>query len=153
MPYRETLRVPLSWWLLAAVGVAALFLAYDVSLGRPISVVALAVAVVATGIWLVVGGMVVVAADDTGFTAGQARLPPTAIGTVEALDRHATARARGADADPHAYFMIKGYVGPSVRVWVADACDPVPYWLVSTRHPEALAVAVAEVRDTARSTA
>jgi hypothetical protein len=149
--YREALRVPASWWVLAAVGVVALFLAYDVALGPGIAVLAGGLGAVACGAWLWTQGAVVVGAGRSGLVAGRAHLPADAIGTVEALDAAATTTARGAGADPHGFFLLKGYVATSVRVWVDDRDDPVPYWLVSTRNPRALASALADARDAARS--
>lgn len=150
MAYREVLRVPLSWWVLAAVGVLTLFVAYDVALGPGIAVLATGLGAVACGAWLWTHGAVVVAAGHSGLVAGRAHLPAEAIGTVEALDVAATTTARGAGADPRGFFLLKGYVPTSVRVWVDDRDDPVPYWLVSTRDPRALATALAEARDAAR---
>jgi hypothetical protein len=66
------------------------------------------------------------------------------------MDVESTRLARTRDADPHGYFALKGYVRTSVRVWVDDPGDPVPYWLVSTRDPQALAAALTMARDGAR---
>lgn len=149
--HHERLRVPVTWWVLAAVGVLMLFLAYDVALGGWVAAAAATVAALAGGAWLLSQSSLVVAADERGLTAGSAQLPTWAIGDVEALDAEQTALARGRGADPHAFFMLRGYVRTSVRVQVDDPADPVPYWLVSTREPQALAAALVAVRDVSRS--
>jgi hypothetical protein len=148
--FRERLRVPWSWWLLAALGLVALVLAYDVSLGWPLSGIAGALGAAGAVAWLLGQGSTVVSVDAASFTAGRARLPVRAVGTVEALDARATAFARSTGADRRAYFVLKGYVAGSVRVWVDDPGDPVPYWLVSTRHPDELAAALSGARESAR---
>lgn len=147
MPYREKLRVPASWWALAGVAVLALFLAYDVTIGSAFALPAAGALAVACALWLVSRSSVEVAADASGLRVGRASLPAWAIGEVAPLDQEATARQRGVDADPHAYFALAGYVKTSVRVQVDDPADPVPYWLVSTRHPAALASALVAARE------
>jgi hypothetical protein len=139
------------WWVLAAVGVVALFLAYDAALGLVPALVTATLLSLACAVWLAGQSATTVSATPAGLRAGAAHLPPDAIGTVEVLDAASTASARGPQADPHAFFALKGYVRTSVRVWVDDPSDPVPYWLVSTRDPVALASALVESRDRAHS--
>jgi hypothetical protein len=146
-PYLERLRVPSSWWVLSGVGVLAVFLAYDAALGVTQALAAAGLLALACAVWLTAQSAKRVCADESGLQVGRASLPSWAIGEVAALDTQATARARGPEADPHAFFALAGYVATSVRVQVADPADPVPYWLVSTRHPDALAAAVVAARD------
>lgn len=140
--YRERLHVPPTWWLLAAGLAGSIWLAYDVPYGPTVSlpvglgVVALSVA------GLLAYGRALVAVGPDGFSAGRATLPAWAIGEVSALDAATTRTARGRDADPRAYLLLRAYAPCSVRVEVDDPDDPVPYWLVSTRHPERLATAL-----------
>ena len=150
MGVRERLRVPASWWLFASFGVLMLFLAYDVALGRTPALITAALMMLAVAVWLLAQGWTVVSAEADGFRAGSAHLPAWAIGSVEVLDRNEMAAARGAQADPRAFYVIKGYVRSGVRVWVDDPDDPVPYWVVSSRHPQQLAAGVVAARDAAR---
>ena len=145
----ERLRVPALWWVLAALAVLVLFVAYDAALGLVPAVLTAALLAVGCGVWLIGQGSTTVAATRSGLRAGVAHLPAEAIGTVEVLGPVSTAAARGVDADPHAFYVLKGYVRTSVRVWVNDPHDPVPYWLVSTRDPAAFADALARSRDDA----
>lgn len=150
--YRERLRAPLRWWLLSAGLAGSIWLAYDVPYGPAVSLpVGLGVLALAA-IWLIVYGRVLVAVGPDGFTAGRARLPAWAIGDISALDAEAARTARGRDADPRAYLLIRSYAPCAVRVDVDDPDDPVPYWLVSTRHPERLATALRSTRDHHRMT-
>ena len=75
-------------------------------------------------------------------------LPPTAVGAVTPLDPEAAEALRGPKADARAYLVLRGWIRTAVRVEVADPADPAPYWYVSTRRPEELAAALAEVRST-----
>jgi hypothetical protein len=145
--YSERLRVPVLWWVLGGLGVLSLFIAYDVALGGPAAAVGAVLLAVGVAVWLYGQAMTTVTVDRSGLRAGHAHLPPWALGRVEPLDAEATRLARTRDADPHSYFALKGYVRTSVRVWVDDPGDPVPYWLVSTRDPQALAAALMLVRD------
>ncbi|MGA7687737.1 MAG: DUF3093 domain-containing protein [Jiangellales bacterium] len=150
MTYAERLHVPVLWWVLAGMGVLSLFLAYDVALGGWAAVAGAVLLSIGLAAWLSGQAMASVGVDATGLTAGLAHLPSWAVGQVEALDVEATRLARTRDADPHGYFALKGYVRTSVRVWVDDPGDPVPYWLVSTRDPQAVATALMLARDGAR---
>jgi hypothetical protein len=48
-------------------------------------------------------------------------------------------------ADPAATTVVRGWIGPSVMVWLHRP-QPTPYWLVSTRHPDELAAAIQQAR-------
>ena len=48
--------------------------------------------------------------------------------------------------DARAWLLIRGWVDPVVRVRLTDPKDPTPYWLVSSRHPEAVVAALEEPR-------
>ena len=40
--------------------------------------------------------------------------------------------------------MLRPYIRTAVEITLDDPEDPVPYWLVSTRHPQQLAEALKE---------
>ncbi len=48
----------------------------------------------------------------------------------------------GPGADARAFLVIRPYLKRAVRVPVTDPADPTPYWLVGSRHPDALAEAL-----------
>jgi hypothetical protein len=62
------------------------------------------------------------------------------------LDADAARRVRGVDADPRAFLYLRGWVPTAVRLDLNDPSDPAPYWYVSTRRPEELAVALGWTR-------
>ncbi|MGH8824291.1 MAG: DUF3093 domain-containing protein, partial [Jiangellaceae bacterium] len=123
-PYRERLRVPASWWLLPGAAALSMWLAFQHAYGPAVSVPVAGAVVVVVGGGLIVFGRATVAVDDRGFLAGRARLPLWAVGRVEALPTVEARAARGPAADPRAYLLVRGYVGPMVRVGVDDPADP-----------------------------
>jgi hypothetical protein len=75
------------------------------------------------------------------LTVGKDELPVRSITGVQALDREQTRSRLGPQADPAAHHVVRGWIGPSVMVRLANP-DPVPYWVVSTRRPAELAAAI-----------
>lgn len=143
--YSERLRVPLRWWVQGVMLVASLWLAVAVA-APPLAAGIAALLALAVLAALCLGyGAAVVSVDDTTFRAGRASIPLTHVGTVTTLDAEATRRTAGRDADARAFLLLRPYLKQSVRVEVADPADPTPYWLVSTRHPDRLAAALAGV--------
>ena len=144
MEYAERLTVPLRWWVQGTMLVATLWLAVVVALP---ALAATAVTVVALGL-LVLGftsyGAARVAVEDGWFRAGRARIALQHLGAVEALDAEATRRTAGVDADARAYLLLRPYLKRAVKVEITDPADPAPYWLVSTRHADALVRALAQ---------
>jgi hypothetical protein len=80
--------------------------------------------------------------DDALFTAGRARLPRTAIAAVTAFTGQEATAQRGTQLDARAWLLLRGWIPGLVKVQLDDPSDPTPYWLVSTRHPAALAAAL-----------
>ena len=83
-------------------------------------------------------GSPVVEVTETEFRAGRARLPLAAVGTVTGYRGDEATLERGRHLDARAWLLIRGWISPVVKVEVADETDPAPYWLVSTRQPDAV---------------
>lgn len=149
MTYRERLRVPVTWWLAGAGFVASIWLALAVALPPALSWGGSALFAALTVALLVGYGAALVQVDRDGFTAGRARLEWSACGGATALDAEAARRLGGVDADARAYLLTRPYLRQAVRVDVDDAADPTPYWLISTRRPDALAAAIENARASA----
>ncbi|MDM4763199.1 DUF3093 domain-containing protein [Galbitalea sp. SE-J8] len=79
--------------------------------------------------------------DAAGLTVGRARLPLDAVGAASAHRGSASAE-RGPSLDARAWLHLRGWVAPVVKVENTDATDPAPYWLFSSRHPEAVVAAL-----------
>jgi hypothetical protein len=144
--YRERLRVPVRWWVLTFLLLASLWVAVAVAAPPAVLLaIALLSSSAAAGALLAYGGALV-EVDAGALHAGRARLEWAACGPATPLDREATRRLHGVEADPRAYLLVRPYIGTAVRIDVDDPDDPTPYWLVSTRHPRRLAESVNRAR-------
>jgi hypothetical protein len=140
--YAERLTVTLRWWVQGTMFVASLWLAVLAATPETVawSVTAVAMAVLVA---LFVGyGRPRVSVDGTTFRAGRAHIPLELVGPATALDADGVRRQAGVDADARAYLLLRPYLKRGVRVDIADPADPTPYWLVSSRRPDALVSAL-----------
>jgi hypothetical protein len=140
--YAERLTVPLRWWAQGTMFVATLWLAVLAATPEIFawSVTAVAMAVLVA---LFVGyGRPKVSVDGTTFRAGRAHIPLDLVGPVTALDADGVRRQAGVEADARAYLLLRPYLKRGVRVDIADPADPTPYWLISSRRPDALVSAL-----------
>lgn len=141
--YSERLHVPLRWWVQATMLLASLWLAFVVAMPAWAAWVATGILVALTFGMLARVGSTRVAVRDGVLRAGRAHIPLALVGDVEPLDADATRRVHGVDADARAFLVTRPYLKRAVRVSITDPADPTPYWLLSTRHPQALATAIA----------
>jgi hypothetical protein len=74
--------------------------------------------------------------------AGSAHVPLSLLRAPTPLSGDALRAALGPELDARAYVCLRGWVHSAVRVELTDPADPTPYWIVSTRRPEALAAAL-----------
>ena len=146
--YREHLRVPVSWWLLAVPVIAVLGGEVYAGFGGFIPPLIYAVFVAAVAGFLLAWGAASVEVADGALRAGGATLPLGQISDVVALDEKQAALLRGPRADPAAHLMLRPYLKRAVYIALADPGNEVPYWLVATRHPEELATAIERGRQT-----
>ena len=141
MRYRERLTVPISWWVLAAVFETVVAVAVGSYLGTAgaVVVVGLVLLIIAAIFW---SAATVLTVTGEELTVGRARIELDYVADCRPLDAEATRRRTGPQADARAYLLLRPYVPTAVEVTLNDPEDPVPYWLVSTRHPAELAAAV-----------
>ena len=141
--YYERLGVPLRWWAQGTMLVASLWLTVVVAIPGPAPwvITGAAFALLALGLFWYGDARVIV--EDGWFRAGRARIEAKYVGDVAALDAEQTRLVAGRDADARAYLLLRPYLKRAVQVTIVDPADPTPYWLVSSRHPEALAGALA----------
>ena len=140
--YRERLHVPLRWWVQATMFLATFWLALTVAMPGWMAwtaSAALLAGVYSIFVWL---GSVRVEVRDGLLCAGPAQIPLSQVSAAEPLDKEATRRVHGVDADARAFLVTRPYISRSVKVTIADPDDPTPYWLVSSRHPRQLAAAL-----------
>ena len=142
--YTERLYAPVSWWLLGLLIVVAIGWAFLVATPLIVTWIATAVALVVVATILVSYGGARITVDDRGVRAGKALLPLANVGAVSRLDRTQTRQTVGPDADARAFLLLRSYCPGAVTIVVDDDHDPTPYWLVSTRHPTALAASLTD---------
>lgn len=120
----------------------------------PAGILALApfnlVAGIIAGIALAAGAIVflvvtspVLEVTETTFRAGRARIDRAFLGEPVAFVGEQARQERGPGLDARAWLCLRGWMPDVVKVPLNDPQDPTPYWLVSTRNPEALRLALA----------
>lgn len=134
--YRESMRTPL-WWYLVAMFVAGLlaaefhisslaltdWLSFGILL--PLSVVL---------VWSIGRGALEISGGELRIRG--AHIPLKDISGAVALDGPTLRRVVGREGDPAAFVSIRPWIAPGFQVWVDDPEDPTPYWVVSSRHPQ-----------------
>lgn len=88
---------------------------------------------------------------DGVLRVGRAHVSVDLVGEVRALDTAAMRSERGPRLDARAFLALRGWVPTGVRVALCDPDDPTPYWLISSRHPDAFATAVRAAAGAGRS--
>ena len=140
--YRERLFVPVSYWVLAVpvtvlLGGEAYFIAGGIV--PPLTMAAIAVVV---GAFLVNWGSATIEVTGGVLRAGREALPLSEAGAAISLDEQQAMLLRGPRADPAAHILLRPYLKRAVYIGIAEPADGVPYWLVATRRPDALAAAI-----------
>jgi hypothetical protein len=144
--YRERLRVPLAWWLLAMPTVLIFGATLYAGLAEPWPVIIMASLAAGCAALLIAMGLGTLEIRDGALRAGHAVLPLTAVSEVVGLDEKQTALLRGPRADPAAHMYSRPYLKESVYLAVSPASPAAPYWLVGTRHPAELIAAIERSR-------
>ncbi|MBV1851508.1 DUF3093 domain-containing protein [Catellatospora sp. NEAU-YM18] len=96
----------------------------------------------AAGLWRL--GRIRVAVTDTELQVDDARLPLRVVSRTIPLDADTRRELLGPSADPLAFVVQRPWIAGAVQVVLDDPDDITPYWVISTRHPEALARALNE---------
>ena len=141
--YREPLRIPFVWWLLGAlfaVSFGWIFLVVTTWTIAAIATLTIAVPL-AWALWTY--GALTLEVIDGDLRVGRASLESRFQGPAQALNAEEFRHAMGPGADARAFILTRPYVRTGALIPVTDAGDPTPYWIVSTRHPEALVASLA----------
>jgi hypothetical protein len=145
--FRERLW-PSTWMYLASALVIPASILVFLPINLPVGIIT-GVVLYGALILLMIAAAPTVSVSDTAIRAGRARLPLELAGEVTGHEGEDARQERGPRLDARAWLLIRGWVSGVVRIELLDEADPVPYWIVSTRHPEALVEAI----NTARSRA
>jgi len=148
--YDERLGVPLRWWVQGTMLVATLWLAVVIAVPGAIAwvVTAIALSLLGVGLWTY-GNARLQVVDDT-FRAGRAHIHGRHLGAATALDADEARWTAGPGADARAFLVLRPYLKRAVKVEITDPTDPAPYWMVHTRHPEDLVLALTALRESVR---
>jgi hypothetical protein len=135
-----------AWWLwLPAIALAAT-LSAEVYLGAPGMATwvpyLLLLPLATVGLWWL--GRIRVAVTDEELLVDDARLPLHFVADATVLDGEAKRDLLGPYAEPHAFVVQRPWISRAVQVRLDDPDDPTPYWIVSSRHPDALVRALTE---------
>jgi len=145
--YRERLRVPLAWWLLAVPTVLILGATLYAGLPEPWPIIIMIGFASICAALLITMGLATVEISRGTLRAGGAALPLTAVSEVVILDEKQTTRLRGPRADPAAHLYSRPYLKESVYLAVDPAAgSTAPYWLIGTRYPAKLAAVIERCR-------
>ncbi|MCQ9342487.1 DUF3093 domain-containing protein [Corynebacterium sp. 76QC2CO] len=141
--YSERQWVPWYWWLIAGFLVALLTAQFAMNRAE-IWLYVPAVLLSAAAVWILLslsGTRLRVEEDSTGvrwLVAGEANLPHTVVSRALAVPSNAKRSAMGRQLDPAAYLVSHGWVPEMAMLVLDDPEDPTPYWLISTKDPDAL---------------
>ena len=135
--YRERLWAPVSW-VVITVGVA-LLVALSFRDSLPLLVGLPVLGLVA----LLLLSRDELRVEDGVLHVPGARAPLTAFGPAEVLDRKSLRERMGIRAQRDAWVRVKPWARAGLLLPVEDPEDDTPYWLVGTRRPGDLAVALA----------
>jgi hypothetical protein len=148
MLFRERLTVPIIWWVLAGLFALSVLLAVGAYLG-PVWGIGTSVATLLVAAAIFTSASLLISVDGKETHVGRASIEHSYVAGCRALDADQTRRRAGVEADARAHLVLRPYIKTAVEITLDDRDDPVPYWLVSTRHPQRLA---ATLQDAVSST-
>jgi hypothetical protein len=143
MLFRERLTVPVIWWVLAGLFSLSVLVAVGAYLG-PTWGFGTSVAAMLVASAIFASASILTSVDARELRVGRASIEHRYIAGCRPLDAEETRRHAGVEADARAHLVLRPYVKTAVQITLDDPDDPVPYWLVSTRHPQQLAAAQRE---------
>lgn len=138
--YREVMR-PAFWLYIAAI----LIIPAIVLVLAPINMlfgIILSIVVYAVIVLLMILKSPSIELTETMLRVGKASIPRSELGAASGFSGTHAIEQRGTKLDGRAWLMFTGWVDPVVRIDIIDPLDPVPYWLISTRHPEQFVAAL-----------
>ncbi|WJY65707.1 hypothetical protein CAQUA_04970 [Corynebacterium aquatimens] len=141
--YKERQWVPWYWWLFAIAFAALLGAQMGNNRGIAYFIGAFAISAALLGWFLYSLSSTEIAverdADGTRWLViGESNLPNTVVSRSMAVPYSAKQSALGPQLDPAAYLVHHSWVAEMVLLVLDDPEDPTPYWLVSSKNPEAL---------------
>lgn len=127
--------------------VEALILMVAIAYGAPFGartgwVIFVGISVLA--VWAMIATSPVIEVSTTHLRAGAAMIDRELITSTEPCDSEAFRMARGRDADPRRFSILRSWhSGSGAVITIGDDRDPHPAWIVTTARPHELAAALA----------
>ena len=135
--YRERLAPPVWVWVVAVATCMCIGFTFWVPLGLAYGAASFGVTVV-LALWWLAYSSPEIQVTNQDLRVGRAHIDLFYTGIVASLDEQSTTDARGVNADPRAYTVIRPLSAKeAITVEVCDDEDPHPYWMISTKNPEA----------------
>lgn len=146
--YRERLTPGIGTWIVLIVfgalfGVVIVPLSYVAS--AIVGVVGIA-AMIAVG----VGSSPLLQVEGTRFSAGRASIDVSYLGEPETVEGQDWDTIMSTGFDPLAHHCTRGWVHGGIRTEVRDDEDPTTAWVISSRRPADLALALRAAQERAR---
>ena len=138
--YRERLS-PSLWVIVGAAVIAPMAALVITPIDTTLALLAGALVGVAI-VGLLVAASPVVEVRDGVLTTGRAHIDVGFTGDVTVLTGADAQYARGPGLHPRSWHMIRGGIDGLAIVTITDPDDPAPSWVISTRTPDRLAVAL-----------
>lgn len=140
--YRERVWPTPTWFLAAGLLIPAVILALapiNLTLG-----IVLSALIYLGAVWFFIGMSPVVEVSETELRAGRGRIERTFLGEARVVGSDEMFEQLHSGLDARAWLCLRNWTKGLVRIELADPNDPTPYWLVSTRHPDALVAALSQ---------
>lgn len=136
--FAERITWPLSLWAFAGAMVLSIFLTF----WAPFNFTFAAIVTVIFALGLIYAHQKTrldIVVINGWLYVGNAKIEVKYIKSAKELNQSQFLKLRGPDADPAAFNASRYWVKTGVKVELKDKADPTPYWLISSRKPEALA--------------
>jgi hypothetical protein len=139
--FREVIRPPL--WLMAFIYFLGLSLVIAIWAAMTTTIAAFSLAVVSIGtVAIYFTSTLRIEVDGQELRVGKAHISLDYLGAVHVLTQKEMLAKRTRGADPAAFLAIRFWTPRGVVIEIADQRDATPYWLVTCKRGEKLALAV-----------
>lgn len=141
--YREVVRPPL--WLMAFIYFLALSLVIAIWAAMTTTIAAYALAIASIGtVAIYFTSRLIIEVDSDELRVGKAHISRAHVGAVHVLTQKEMLAKRTRGADAAAFLAIRFWTPRGVVIEIEDPRDSTPYWLVTTKGGEKLALALAK---------
>ncbi len=141
--FREVVRPPL--WLMAFIYFLALSLVIAIWAAMTTTIAAYALAIASIGtVAIYFTSRLIIEVDSDELRVGKAHISRAPVGAVHVLTQKEMLAKRTRGADAAAFLAIRFWTPRGVVIVIEDPRDSTPYWLVTTKRGEKLALALAK---------